>query len=72
MDALAHAERDCLESRFRRSASRSDHLIRTEFSGTTAVICIIRGHVLLTLNVGDSRHYSLSSFTQSHSRIRVQ
>ena len=65
VDALACAEHDCLEN----------HLIRTEFSGTTAVICIIRGHYFLTLNVGDSRailasnsgdHLHVQSITQDH------
>ena len=32
-----------------------DRFIKTEFSGTTAVICIIRGKQLIVLNVGDSR-----------------
>ena len=32
-----------------------DRFIKTEFSGTTAVICIIRGDHLYTFNVGDSR-----------------
>ena len=32
-----------------------DRYIKTDFSGTTAVICIIRGNKLTTLNVGDSR-----------------
>lgn len=35
--------------------SLPDRFIKTEFSGTTAVICIIRGSHLYTFNVGDSR-----------------
>ena len=37
------------------SLSPADRFIKTEFSGTTAVICIIRGSHLYTFNVGDSR-----------------
>lgn len=32
-----------------------DRFLKTEFSGTTAVICIIRGTHITVLNVGDSR-----------------
>lgn len=45
VEALAQAEAECNSNRF----------IKTEFSGTTAVICIIRGSSLTVLNVGDSR-----------------
>lgn len=45
IDSLHQAEVACINNRF----------IKTDFSGTTAVICIIRGDDLLTLNVGDSR-----------------
>ena len=37
------------------SKSNLDRFIKTEFSGTTAVICIIRGDKLVIINVGDSR-----------------
>lgn len=45
VESLLQAERECIDNRF----------IKTEFSGTTAVICIIRGDKLVIINVGDSR-----------------
>lgn len=45
VEALQQAEQECNRSRF----------IKSDFSGTTAVIVIIRGQTMVVLNVGDSR-----------------
>ena len=55
VESLLRAEKECIESNFKESSSDIDRFIKTDFSGTTAVICIIRDDNLLTLNVGDSR-----------------
>lgn len=55
VESLLRAEKECIESNFKESSSDIDRFIKTDFSGTTAVICIIRDDYLLTLNVGDSR-----------------
>lgn len=55
VESLLRAEKECIESSTNESSSGIDRFIKTDFSGTTAVICIIRDDYLLTLNVGDSR-----------------
>lgn len=45
LESLKLAEAGCLNNKS----------IKTDYSGTTAVICIIRDKYLLTLNIGDSR-----------------
>jgi len=55
VESLHQAEKDCIASIGFYQISILDRFIKTEFSGTTAVICIIRANCLLTLNVGDSR-----------------
>ena len=55
VESLHHAEQDCIASIVFYLLSTLDRFIKTEFSGTTAVVCIIRGSYLLALNVGDSR-----------------
>ena len=45
-EALKQAEEDCNRNRY----------IKTDFSGTTAIIVIIREQNMLVLNVGDSRY----------------
>lgn len=45
IEALQKSEQACISNKF----------VKTDFSGTTAIICIIRGTTVLTLNVGDSR-----------------
>lgn len=55
LDALILAEDECNKSSVVVLLSQADRFIKTEFSGTTAVICIIRGKHLTVLNVGDSR-----------------
>ena len=55
LDALILAEDECIKSILSSLYLHVDRFIKTEFSGTTAVICIIRGKHLTVLNVGDSR-----------------
>ena len=55
VESLHQADKDCIASIGFYQISILDRFIKTEFSGTTAVICIIRANCLLTLNVGDSR-----------------
>ena len=55
VESLLRAEKECIESESVGCSSDIDRFIKTDFSGTTAVICIIRDDYLLTLNVGDSR-----------------
>ncbi|KAK8814239.1 hypothetical protein WA158_008101 [Blastocystis sp. Blastoise] len=65
IEALKSSEIDCLNAKG----------IKTDYSGTTAVICIVRKDYLLTLNVGDSRavlatetedDYDIEAITKDH------
>ena len=46
IEALKQAEEECNRNRY----------IKTDFSGTTAIIVIIRDQKMLVLNIGDSRY----------------